>query len=119
MLEEGGKPARIGRACRVSRSSVYRLKAQWAADQNNNVPKPKRRQGRNTVVSLNQLRRIRMIITAHPFWSARRVRDHHPSLRTLSRRTVSNVMFKTLNLKAYRSSQKPPLNERMLQDRKR
>ena len=118
MLKARAKPAHIAREVGVSRSTVYRFKDESAAN-NGAIPQPKAKSGRNENVTLGQIRRVKRLISRHPFWSARRVRDAHPSLAGLKVGRVSKLMFKTLKLKARRAAAKPPMKERMLQDRKR
>ena len=117
MLNAGVSKAKAAREVGVSPRTVHTWCKLWK--ETGNVPKAKKPPGRDSKVSLSNLRLIKRALDEDPFLTAVDIMRDNPSLHHLSLSTVRLAIRKTLGFFYRRAAKKPPLTPRMLEDRLR
>ena len=117
MLRAGMSKAEAARKAGVSSRTVFNWCKLWK--ENGNVPKAKKPPGRDSKISLTNLRRIKRALEQNPFLTAVDIRREIESLHNVSVDTVKRAIRNTLRFYYRRSVKKPALTARMMEDRLR
>ena len=114
MVRAGMSKAEAARKAGVSSRTVLNWYKLW--QENGNVPKAKKPPGRDSKISLTNLRRIKRALEENPFLTAVDIRREIESLHNVSVDTVKRAIQNTLRFYYRRSVKKPMLTARMMED---